>query len=379
MPGDVGKEGIGYEEEVLAFILCAPFDLGASEFLDLENARMWEINPKLFNSEILQIPFTIDVDFFVKKGAVYHIFFSKSSRKLAKNSPKIFFEKALGTFCVLESRGQTKLQEKLKYYFISDVIPWRLVEGLPTRDVSELSSTLMKAMGCPYTKECREMFSATIIAKVKQKTRFCQVDERLIKERRDRFPDKFKDLLGEISPAKREVEQSITGLYSDISLSQVSIGSIDNPTGKKYTLGRVTFWIGNLAEILDVAKRLEKSAKKFEIVKKLVDKTKFTFTGQTEVEAITNLFELFNRIIFPENELETSLIITLNNYDGIFFKHKEVAMLIRKKFDYHLGKYNLANVPVLNKLDQKTAIIIAKIAFSKGRSIELTETRFIFQ
>ncbi len=218
--GDTGKEGIGYEELTLAFLLCGPYEVGACEYVNFERAREWEINPKLFNSKILQIPFTIDVDFFIKTPAVYHIFFCKSSRKLEKNSPKEYFEKALSTFCVLESRGKEKFQDNFKYYFFSDAIPWHLVKDLPTRDTIELSATLLKSMGCKNTAKNRQMFSQPIIAAVKQKTRFCQIDEALIKERKPRFPQ-FDDIVSQIAQAKREVEQAISALFLGLCSSSI--------------------------------------------------------------------------------------------------------------------------------------------------------------
>ncbi len=374
--GDVDKEGVGYEESVLAYILCAPIEIGADHYVDLENAREWEINPKLFNPELLQIPFSIDVDFFIKKGSVYHVFFSKSTRKLAKSAPKAYFEKALATFCVLESRGPKKLRANFAYYYISDFIPWQLVEDLRTQSIPELQKMLVKAVGRLDDEESTQIFSQAVIESVKQKTVFCPVTEELIAERRARFADKFNDLLSEISPAKREVEQSIPGSCSSLP-SNISIGPISSSSGKRYSIGNTTFWIGNLDKVLKAAKNLQESDRNFDTVSKFLE-ADFTFDHLTESEAMGNISELFNRIVFPENELEISLVITPNDYKGILFKHKELATQIRENFSPQTGKYNLAKVPLLATIDHKTAIDIATLAFSKGRSIELKESRFTF-
>jgi len=70
------------------------------------------------------------------------------------------------------------------------------------------------------------------------------------------------------------------------------------------------------------------------------------------------------------------MVITLNNYDIILFKHRELSDLIWEKLDRQQGKYNLSNVDVLRQIDGKTAVAIAMRAFSKGRSTDLTENKF---
>ena len=380
MPGDISKEGIGYEEQVLTFLLCAPYEYATSEYVDFSarDVRAWEINPKLFNSTMLQIPFSIDIDFFIKKNSVYHVFFCKSSRKLAKKSPKEFLEKALATFCVLESRKK-RFKEEFKYYYFSDVIPWNLVQTLPIRSNKELAKTLLRATGCKNTKVTQEMFSDSIIAFVKQKTRFCEVGQDTINERKARFRSKFGKILSKVAQAKRGVEEPAYGFFSEFPY-QISIGDIDTESGRPYNIGRKNVWIGHFGkQLIDIVRRFEKSVNTIKVVKHLLEKADLHHhQSLTERESLEILSELLNEIVLPEAGFkETSLLLTPNNYDMVLFKHKKIAESIWKEIDLKAGKYDLSKVSILKDLDMKTASRIALIAFSRGRGIDLPESQFI--
>ncbi len=163
--------------------------------------------------------------------------------------------------------------------------------------------------------------------------------------------------------------------FSSDSVAQVSLGKGSNHLGKQFTVGKTTFSIGNYKKILSAAKSFQKSNKELKIFGHLIDE--FKFLGSDEPESIAGICILFNDIVFPQNNLEISMAITLNNYDIILFKHKELSDLIWEKLDRKQGKYNLSNVNVLRQFDEKTAVAIAMRAFSKGRSTDLMENKFI--
>lgn len=375
MYGDISKEGIGYEEQVLTFLLLAPYEHDSVDLLDfsVKNVR-WEINPKLFNSELLRVPFYIDIDFFLKVGSTYYLFFAKSSRKLAKIAPKRYMYKALATFCTLESRRRM-FREEFVYYYVSDFVPWDWIQTIPRLNNGKLAEVLVKSIGCQDKEIQSEIFSEENIAIVKHKTRFLELTQPTINERKAHFGLQFNQKLAEVSYAKRNTDRYV---QPRALTPRYNIFFGNEETGRPYTLRKLRIWTGEARKrVIKAAHEFEKSGKLLEVVNGLVHRQEISYKDEdfTEMEALEIITDLLNYIILPEADCkQVSLVITANNYRVIFFRHKEISNLIWQELDIDEGTYDPSKVSILNGIDPKNLIKVGIISFSKGRGIGIAES-----
>jgi len=378
MYGSVSKEGIGYEEKVLTFFLVDYYRHTSSDTIQLkmEEIDSWEINPKMFNKDILNIPYSIDVDFYIKKESVYHIFFVKSSRKLGKITPRKYIIEALKTFCSLESR-KNLFKEDFAFYYISDIIMPKDIDKFKSRNDLQIINEIKQTIDSS-NNELEEIFSVNIIDNVKYKTKFIELKEQTINERRRYNKKRYDDIHNKVAQKKRHIDTYIqpTNLYNNYD---IVLGS--NEEGNSFIYDKRKIYLGKEYEkIVNIANNFNKKNKILTIKSNLINPKIIFFNKKNlnELEALELLSKFFNNIIFSSIKLKNiSIIILENTYNIIFFKNKEIYDEIKYHFNYRKGKYDLTKVKTLNYLDDQTKLKVALISFHRYSGIKITKSSFL--